>query len=73
VAALPPVVLDEAAADAWLQGQSVPVGEAGADGLARVYGAGRRFLGIGRLVPGGRVKPERILHADRPGTPALPA
>jgi len=73
VAALPPVVLDEAAADAWLQGRSVPVEEEGPDGLARVYGAGRRFLGIGRLVPGGRVKPERILHADRPGTPALPA
>ena len=73
VAALPPVVLDEAAAAAWLHGRSVPGGEEGAQGLARVYGAGQRFLGIGRRVPGGRVKPERILHADRSGTPALPA
>ncbi len=73
VAALPEVVLGGAAGDAWLNGRSAEArGQAG-DGLVRVYGAGRRFLGIGRMLPGGRVKPERILHADHPGTSVLPA
>src|SRR5207253_10165219 len=40
VAALPPVVLGAAAADAWLHGRSVPVGEAGPDGRGRGYGGG---------------------------------
>ena len=73
VGALPAAVLDGAAAEAWMNGRSVPARAEADVGLARVYGPGQRFLGIGRLAAGGRVKPERVLHADRPGTSARPA
>lgn len=73
VAALPSVVLDEDSTEAWLNGRRAEAGPQAAEGLVRVYGGGRRFLGIGRMLPEGRVKPERILHADHPGTSVLPA
>ncbi len=73
LAGYPEVALDEAATDALLHGRTVGAAGGAAGSVVRVYGAGRRFLGIGRVLPGGRVKPERILHADHPGTPVLPA
>lgn len=68
----PAVTLDRTATAALLHGQSV-VAAGLPGGTVRVYGAGGTFLGIGRVLPGGRVKPERILHADSPGTPVRPA
>jgi tRNA pseudouridine55 synthase len=40
-------------------------------GLFRLYGADGAFLGVGRSAAG-RVKPERLLHADQPGTRVVP-
>lgn len=68
----PAVTLDRSATAALLHGQSV-VAAGPPGGTVRVYGAGGTFLGIGRVLPGGWVKPERILHADSPGTPVRPA
>ncbi len=73
VASYPEVVLSPAAADAVLHGQSVRAAGEAPGSVVRLYGAGRRFLGIGRMLPGGRVKPERVLHADHPGISVLPA
>lgn len=72
----PKVTLEAGAAEALLHGQAVPVpaADAGARGVARVYAADGDFLGVGRVVEGGeRVKPERILHGDRPRSRVLPA
>ena len=72
----PKVTLDAGAADALLHGQAVPVpaADAGARGVVRVYAIDGDLLGVGRVVEGGeRVKPERILHGDRPRSRVLPA
>ena len=76
LAGRPKVTLEAGAADALLHGQAVPVPAADADarGVVRVYDADGDFLGVGRVVEGGeRVKPERILHGDRPRSRVLPA
>jgi hypothetical protein len=42
--------------------------------LVGVSGWEGRFLGVGRTRPGSaRLAPERIVHADRTGTPVFPA
>ncbi len=72
----PKVTLETSAADALLDGRAVPVPtpDAGARGIVRVYGVAGEFLGVGRVVEGGAlVKPERILHGDRPRSRVLPA
>ncbi len=74
VPSYPDVSLDESAAEALRHGQSVGTEVPYAEGSAvRVYDDGHRFIGIGRIVAGGRLKPERILHADLPGSSVLPA
>ena len=76
LAGRPKITLEAGAAEALLHGQAVPVpaADAGARGVARVYAADGDFLGVGRVVEGGeRVKPERILHGDRPRSRVLPA
>jgi tRNA pseudouridine55 synthase len=73
VAGYPEVSLDGAAAEALRHGQSVRTDGPDPGSVVRVYGAGQTFLGIGRMLPGGRVKPERLLHADHPGIPVVPA
>ena len=71
------VTLDERTAAAFVHGQAVEVraparGEAGSH--VRVHDAAGGLLGIGTVAADGcRVKPVRILHADRPGTRVLPA
>jgi tRNA pseudouridine55 synthase len=70
--AYPVVALDAEATRAALHGQTVQAEVPGA-GVARLYGDGDTFIGVGRLLGDGRVKPERILHADHPGTRVLPA
>ncbi len=72
----PRVTLDETGAEALLHGRAVPMPavHAEARGVVRLYAASGDFLGVGRLVQGGAlVKPERILHGDRPRPRVLPA
>jgi tRNA pseudouridine55 synthase len=73
VAALPEVRLAAGAAVAWLNGRSAETASRVDEGPVRVYGPGRQFLGIGRALAGGQVKPERVVHADHPGPRVLPA
>jgi tRNA U55 pseudouridine synthase TruB len=73
VAGYPEVMLAAAAASAFRHGQTVNAAAGTAGTAMRVYQAGRTFLGIGRMLAGGRVKPERLLHADHPGIPVVPA
>ena len=56
----PPVSLDESAAMRFGGGQAVTVTEKSGTGLARVYGAGQRFLGVGEFADNGKLAPRRI-------------
>ncbi len=70
----PAVEITDRDAQAFVHGQHVrlPGGPAGAP-LVRVRDREGTFLGVGRSAAGGtRLKPERIIHADRPGTRDLP-
>ncbi len=60
------MILDEARTRAVLHGQSVvvPLDEPGR--IVRLYGSDRTFLGVGRVLPARRLKPERLLRADLP-------
>jgi tRNA pseudouridine55 synthase len=75
LASWPAVRLDERSAAIFANGQAVDVAApAAGDGLARVHEAAGSLIGVGELFAGGRkVRPVRILHADRPGTRVLPA
>jgi tRNA pseudouridine55 synthase len=75
LAGWPVVRLDERGATGFLHGAQVAVRTPeGVEGLVRVRDRTELFLGIGRVTAGGsRVRPERILHADRPGARVLPA
>jgi tRNA pseudouridine55 synthase len=71
----PSLRLDARAAGRFEHGQAaeiVPAG-AGAGTLVRVHTAEGRLLGVGEVAPGGRTRPVRVLHADRPGTRVRPA
>jgi tRNA pseudouridine55 synthase len=72
MAAYPAIYLGGEATRAVLHGQAVPT-DAPGSGVVRLYGDAGAFVGVGRLLGNGRVKPERILHADHPGTRILPA
>jgi len=71
------VTLDERAAVAFGHGQAIEVraparGEGGSS--VRVHDVTGTLIGVGAITEDGRrVKPVRILHADRPGTRILPA
>src|SRR3989441_11872932 len=71
------VTLDERAAVAFGHGQAIEVraparGEGGYS--VRVHDVTGTLIGVGAITEDGRrVKPVRILHADRPGTRILPA
>jgi tRNA pseudouridine55 synthase len=74
LAGWPVVRLEARSAAAFLHGQSVtatpyPPGSAR---FVAVHATPGEFLGVGEFL-GGRVKPARILHADRPGPRVLPA
>ena len=60
--ALPAVVVDAAAAQRFSGGQAVVVAGTSATGLARVYGDGERFLGVGELPGDGQVAPRRVFQ-----------
>lgn len=74
LAGWPVARLEARAAAAFLHGQAVtaaPYPPGGARFVA-VHATPSGFLGVGEFL-GGRVKPARILHADRPGSRVLPA
>ena len=56
----PPVSLDQSAGVRFSGGQAVAVAEESRTGLARVYGAGQRFLGVGELSGDGQLAPRRV-------------
>ena len=70
----PVVRLDGRAASAFLHGQTVTAAPypPGSARFVAVHATTSGFLGVGEFL-GGRVKPARILHADRPGPRVLPA
>ena len=76
VSHLPAVHLSDVAAAALLTGRSVPVSTPvdGGHAVVRLYTSSGTFVGLGRLLHEGRaLKPERILHGDRPRPRVLPA
>ncbi len=60
--AFPAVSVDAEAAQRFSGGQAVAVAGDCATGLARVYGDGERFLGIGELPGNGQVAPRRVFQ-----------
>jgi tRNA pseudouridine55 synthase len=60
VASLPRLDLDAAEARRMNQGQPVERAEAGAEGLARIYGPDREFLGLVEITRPGRIVPRRL-------------
>ncbi|MGH7319381.1 MAG: tRNA pseudouridine(55) synthase TruB [Candidatus Rokuibacteriota bacterium] len=70
----PVVRLETRAAAAFLHGQTVTAAPypPGAARFVAVHATTSGFLGVGEFL-GGRVKPARILHANRPGPRVLPA
>ncbi len=60
LAGLPAVELDGADVGRFCHGQAVPVPRPGRAPAVRVYG-GQRFLGLGRMLVGGRVAPQRLV------------
>ena len=76
LAGWPSVRLDGPGAAAFGHGQAADVIPAAgaAEGYVRVHDADGPMLGVGELMAGGsKVRPVRILHADRPRTRILPA
>jgi hypothetical protein len=72
----PVVRLDGPAAITFGHGQPADVIPAAAatEGYVRVHDLAGPMIGVGELMAGGsKVKPVRILHADRPRTRSLPA
>jgi tRNA pseudouridine55 synthase len=68
--------LGAAEATAFRHGQTVVVAPAvaGGVGIVRVHEVDGVLVGVGEMsADGSRVRPVRILHADRPGTRRLPA
>jgi tRNA pseudouridine55 synthase len=69
----PVIELDAAATSAFLHGQPVswPAPLAADAGLVAVHATAGGFLGVGPAADR-KIKPTRILHADRPGSRELP-
>lgn len=71
----PALRLDARAMSRFEHGQAVEIAppRTAAGALVRVHAADGRLLGVGEVVEGGRTRPVRVLHADRPGTRVRPA
>jgi tRNA pseudouridine55 synthase len=71
----PGIRLGEEGTAALLQGRTVMVAdlEPETEGCVRVYASTGQFVGVGRIVGPGTVKPERILYGDHPRHRRLPA
>jgi tRNA pseudouridine55 synthase len=73
LAGWPAVRLDPPRANAFRHGQAV-AGVQTAPGFVRVHDGAGALIGVGAVDPGGRrLRPIRILHADRPDARVLPA
>jgi len=57
-----PVSLDASAGERFSGGQAVQVDTGSRTGLARVYGAGQHFLGVGELAGDGQLAPRRVFQ-----------
>lgn len=55
-----PISLDASAGERFCGGQAVPVASERGTGMARVYGVGKRFLGVGELAGNGQLAPRRV-------------
>lgn len=76
LAGWPVVRLDGPSVAIFTHGQPAAVVPPAVDagGFVRVHDGGGPLIGVGELIAGGsKVKPVRILHADRSGTRVLPA
>jgi tRNA pseudouridine55 synthase len=76
LAGWPVVRLDDPGAAIFGHGQPADVipAAAGTEGFVRVHDIAGPMIGVGELMAGGsKVRPVRILHADRPRTRILPA
>jgi tRNA pseudouridine55 synthase len=75
LAGWPAIRLDARAAERFEHGQPVEIAPPGTapGALVRVHEGGGRLLGVGEVAAGGRTRPVRVLHADRPGARVLPA
>lgn len=74
LAHLPAVRLDPGGARRFLHGQPADVTPTPARGaLTRVYDAAGVLLGVGEIAGAGSVRPVRMVHAHRPGSPVRPA
>jgi len=60
IAGWPAVCLNKAESDYLLQGHAVNTGVDQDAGLVRLYGEAGAFLGIGEVLPDGRVRPKRL-------------
>jgi Pseudouridine synthase II TruB, C-terminal len=72
LAGWPAVHLDERATTAFTNGQTTDAPAGTPRSLVRVHDLEGRLLGVGDASSGVRVRPLRILHADRPGSRVLP-
>lgn len=68
LASMQMVSISAAEAANFSAGQSVEVAAAQATGLTRVYGAGRKFIGVGEVTGNGQLAPRRVFQTQD-GTP----
>ncbi|MCH8944795.1 MAG: tRNA pseudouridine(55) synthase TruB [Proteobacteria bacterium] len=68
LASMQMVSINAAEAANFSAGQSVVVAAAQATGLTRVYGAGRKFIGVGEVTCNGQLAPRRVFQTQD-GTP----
>ena len=68
LASMQMVSISAAEAANFSTGQSVEVAAAQATGLTRVYGAGRKFIGVGEVTCNGQLAPRRVFQTQD-GTP----
>ena len=61
---LPAVEVGDAAGERFSGGQAVQVAAGDVNGLARVYGSGGRFLGVGELSGDGMLAPRRVFKSS---------
>lgn len=68
LASMQMVSISAAEAANFSAGQSVEIAAAQASGLTRVYGAGRKFIGVGEVTCDGQLAPRRVFQTQD-GTP----
>lgn len=64
LAAMPMVSVSAAEAEKFSGGQVIQVAAEQEQGLARVYAAGRRFIGVGELAGDGQLAPRRVFQTQ---------